>query len=170
VLRNNGYVVGDTLLVREYDEQKHRVTGSVAMFSIEWVTKAADHAGMLSGLLTEDAVVLGLQPANFLVMSPSLQLVAHTTDVAHAAYQPRTSSAPTTTPRKVPADAAAPPPAPPVNLAETARSEASRLRELAKERHLDQRALAEAVYRELMRAPTLPAVSGSRASPVALAS
>ena len=159
VRRDEGFEPDDILVVREYDQGSNRLTGKIAMFRITWVTRATDHSGMLSGLLPPDAVILGLAPANVMVVDGGR--VAMLVN-GHSVPEPRAPEAPApnaagpdvTVPNGVPAGPSTAPGRP--ALGDLARSEARRLLSVAREHRLDPRELADALHRELARAPTVP--------------
>ena len=69
-------------------------TGAVAIFQVRWVSRAQDDNGQLSYLLAPHSVVLGLTPANILVATRELAIVAPETPPAQSQQTTWTPSPP----------------------------------------------------------------------------
>ena len=154
VRRDQGFVSGDVLIVREYDEVTRAPTGMVAIFRITWVARPSD--GLCQGLMAEGTVVLGIAPANVVAAVPTPQPEAITSPCCRCGIRTAKRLL-----RKTAVDDAAPEACPfcaPILrvghaprssrstvLLAAARAEAGRLRELAGEEGLDGNDLAEVI-------------------------
>ena len=112
VWKDLGQQSGDILVVRELDSCQKRPTGAVAIFQLPWVSRPGDDNGELSGLLAPQAVILGLTPANVLIASRELGLVAEPATPSPAPVPVRARSSSRLTPWP---PAWAPPPGAPPN-------------------------------------------------------